>query len=165
MSSSLEFACHLAQLVERWTVCGESTRHTSQLERFRVWGMTGAQCLWASWRVWLELLAGHNQAVSEGIGCAQLCAYVKTFDSKFCHRTGNERQEGRGQGQHNKLCLAVALSLWIAPLKRFREKKMFWYFFYFKVSACFTVLITHLQLVNPISGRLMATPISGMGAV
>ena len=29
-----------------------------------------------------------------------------TFDFKFCHGTGIARSEGRGQGQHNKLCLA-----------------------------------------------------------
>ena len=37
--------------------------------------------------------------------CAAMSVRL-TFDSKFCHRTGIARSEGRGQGQSNKLCLA-----------------------------------------------------------
>ena len=43
--------------------------------------------------------------------------HVQNFDSKFCHRTGIARSEGRGQGQRNKLCLAG-----LCPRESFHSK-------------------------------------------
>ena len=70
-------------------------------------GSGGSPSVWDSWNL------------TESRGSARLCAYVNTFYSKFCHRSGVARSEGRGQGQRNKLCLAEAMSMWILPFKRF----------------------------------------------
>ena len=59
-------------------------------------------------------------SVCEGTGFLCLCACVKLcWTVKFCHRRGVARSECRRRGQRNKLCLAVALSLWIPPFKKF----------------------------------------------
>ena len=63
-----------------------------------------------------ELLKFETLCVGGGgnrYGSAQQmpAGYVRTFDSKLCHRTGIARSEGTGQGQRNYLCLASALSL------------------------------------------------------
>ena len=68
--------------------------------------------------------------------CAAMCVCL-TFDSKFCHRTGIARSEGRGQGQRNKLCLAEALSLWIPPSKKFGQNLYIYIQIFHTLFSCF----------------------------
>ena len=75
----------VAQLVERWTPCGESTRPGYKSSGSRCDG----RLIFMSILTGLVGVGGRPQLgeVGKGTGCVRLCAY-KTLDSKSCHRTG-----------------------------------------------------------------------------
>ena len=75
---------------------------------------TGSWIFTLIWWLRCVLLAKKQEGWSK---FAHLSLRVLTSDSKFCHRWGIAQSEGRGQGQCNKLCLAVAMSSWIPPFK------------------------------------------------
>ena len=66
----------VAQSVERWTPCDGSTRPGFKSPGFEA--RRAPDVYRASWRVWLQLVAGHSQLKPAiGTGRARLCAYVK----------------------------------------------------------------------------------------
>ena len=67
-------------------------------------------------------IANSMQRWEAKLPCAAMCVR-QTFDSKFCQRTGIARSEGRGQGQRNKLCLAVSGGSVLSPsIQKVRTK-------------------------------------------
>ena len=66
----------VAQSVERWTPYGGSIRPGFESPGFEA--RRAPDVYRASWRVWLQLVAGRSQSKSViGTGRARLCAYVK----------------------------------------------------------------------------------------
>ena len=55
-------------------------KHSSRLKKSGVGGATGAQYMWASWRVWLWLVAGHSQAKSKRGPTVRSCVSTLTRD-------------------------------------------------------------------------------------
>ena len=68
----------IAPSVERWTPRGESTRPGKRGPGFEA---RRALVSWASWRVWLRLVAGRNQAKS--VRGPAVRGYVCTLNIRF----------------------------------------------------------------------------------
>ena len=70
----------------------------TRLRKSRVRGVTCAQCLWDSWQVWLQLVAGHSPLKSvKGLasGGVRIYAYVKhlTLNSVVAKELCDQREE------------------------------------------------------------------------